>query len=57
MLHKKTVRILPETYKSTKAEMEEDVRIDGTPEQFVKAVVQTVNIEKLSFSEHRKTRK
>lgn len=57
MTAKKTVKILPETYKPTKKELEEDVRIDATPEQLVKAVVQTVNIEKMSVSEHRKARK
>lgn len=54
---KKTVKILPETYKPTKKELEEDVRIDATPQQLVKAVVQTVNLEKMSVSEHRKARK
>ena len=57
MTTKKTVKILPETYKPTKKELEEDVRIDATPEQLAKAVVQTVNIEKMSVSEHRKARK
>ena len=57
MARKKTVKILPETYKPTKKELEEDVRIDATPGQLVKAVVQSVNVEKLSVSEHRRGRK
>ena len=57
MTAKKTVKILPETYKPTKKELEEDVRIDATPAQLVKAVVQSVNVEKLSVSEHRRGRK
>lgn len=57
MAAKKTVKILPETYKPTKKELEEDLRIDATPEQLVQAVVQPVSIEKLSVEEHRKARK
>lgn len=57
MTAKKTVKILPETYKPTKKELEEDIRIDTTPDRLAKAVVQTVNVEKLSVSEHRKARK
>jgi len=54
MTAKKTVKILPETYKPTKKELEEDLRIDATPEELAQAVVQTVNIEKMSVAEHRR---
>ena len=56
MTAKKTVKILPETYKPTKKELEEDMRIDATPLELAKAIVQTVKVEKLSVSEHRKGR-
>lgn len=54
---KKTVKILPETYKPTKKELEEDIRIGTTPEMLAKSIVQTVNVQKLPVSEYRKVRK
>ena len=56
-MNKKTIKILPETYKPTKAEMNEDIRINATPDQLAKAVMATANIEKIPVSEYRKSRK
>lgn len=42
---KPVVRLRPSTYQPTKAELEEDVRIDATPEELARAVGTQVRIE------------
>ena len=39
------VRLKPSSYQPSKAELEEDVRIDATPEALLAAVVRSVEIE------------
>ena len=41
---KPVVRVRPHTYQPSKAELEEDVRLDATPEELVRAVLQPVRI-------------
>ncbi len=38
------VRVKPHSYQPSKAELEESIRIDATPEQLAKAVVTPVRI-------------
>ena len=38
------VRIKPSNYQPTKAELEEDVRIDATPEELARAVLRRVRV-------------
>lgn len=42
---KPVVRLKPSSYQPSKAELEEDMRIDATPEQLLQAVVRDVKIE------------
>ncbi|MXW91308.1 MAG: hypothetical protein F4114_14915 [Rhodospirillaceae bacterium] len=39
------VRLKPSSYQPSKAELEEDVRIDATPEALLAAVVRNVEVE------------
>lgn len=41
-----TVRLKSSRYQPSKAELEEEIRIDATPERLAKAVVRTVQIER-----------
>lgn len=41
-----TLKLKSSRYQPSKAELEEEVRIDATPEELAKAVVHTVNIER-----------
>ena len=49
----RTVKILPENYKPTKAELEEPVHIDADPLAVSGAVTQGVNIKHISTNKHR----
>lgn len=40
-----TVKLVHPSYQPTKAELEEDLRVDATFEEIAKAVTRTVNIE------------
>ncbi len=40
------VRIKPSSYQPPKAELEEDVRIDATPEELARAVLRQVRVVK-----------
>ena len=40
-----TIRLKRRSHKPTKAEMEEDMSIDATPEELARAVLQPVKIE------------
>ena len=40
-----TVRIKRSSYQPSKAELEEEIKIDATPEQLARAVARKVNIE------------
>ena len=42
---KPAVRLKPSSYQPSKAELEEDMRIDATPEALLRAVVRDVKIE------------
>ena len=42
---KPAVRLKPSSYQPSKAEMEEDIGIDTTPEDLLRAVVSDVRIE------------
>ena len=42
---KPAVRLKPSSYQPSKAEMEEDIGIDTTPENLLRAVVRDVRIE------------
>ena len=42
---KPAVRFKPSSYQPSKAEMEEDIGIDTTPENLLRAVVRNVRIE------------
>ena len=42
---KPAVRLKPSSYQPSKAEMEEDIGIDTTPENLLRAVVREVRIE------------
>ena len=53
MRKSKTVKILPESYKPTKKELAEDLRIDATPEAVAAAVVGPVKVAEKSVSGHR----
>ena len=44
---KPIVRIRPSSYQPSKAELEEEVRIDATPEALRQAVVRDVKIERV----------
>ena len=50
------IEILPSDYEPTKAEMGEVFSIDTTPEELAKAVVQPVNVQRKSVSEHKSSR-
>ena len=39
-----TVRVKPSSYQPTKAELEEEIRIDATPEELARAIVTPVNV-------------
>ncbi len=52
-MRKKTVKLLPESYKATAKQLAEDVRIDATPKSATAAVTPVKVVEK-SVSEHRK---
>ena len=41
---KPIVRVRPHTYQPSKAELDEEVRLDATPEELVRAVLQPVQI-------------
>ena len=56
-MRKKTVKLLPESYKPTQKEMAEDQRIAASPGLLAKAVTRSVNVVKKSVSEHRKGRR
>ena len=43
---KPTVRVKPYSYQPSKAELEEDVRVDSTPDDLALAVLQPVRIVK-----------
>ena len=49
----RTVEILPENYKPTKAESEEPVHINAAPLAVAGAVAQAVNVEYKSIQKHR----
>lgn len=40
-----TIRLKRSSYQPSKAELEEEVRIDATPEELAKALAREVNIE------------
>ena len=42
---RRTVRLRPASYQPTKAEIEEDMSIDATPDELARAVFRPVNIE------------
>ncbi|MDE0147830.1 MAG: hypothetical protein OYG32_01535 [Rhodospirillaceae bacterium] len=42
---KPRVRLKPSSYQPSKAELEEDVRIDATPEALLAAAVRSVEVE------------
>lgn len=52
----KDIEILPSDYEPTQAEMNEVFSIDATPEELAKAVVQPVNVQRKSVSEHKSSR-
>ena len=41
---KPTVRVKPHSYQPSKAELEEPIKIDATPEQLARAVLQPVKV-------------
>ena len=41
---KPVVRVRPHTYQPSKAELDEEVRLDATPEELARAVLQPVQI-------------
>ena len=41
---KPVVRVRPHTYQPSKAELEEDVRLDATPEELARAVLRPVRV-------------
>ena len=43
---KPVVRVRPYSYQPNKAELEEDVRVDATPEELARAVLRPVKIVK-----------
>ncbi len=43
---KKTVTLAPLDYQPSQAEMEEEIRIDASPEQLMKAVVQEARVKR-----------
>ena len=45
IMDKPKVRLKPSSYQPSKAEMEEDIGIDTTPEDLLRAVVRDVRIE------------
>lgn len=50
---RRTVEILPETYKPTKAELEEDLGIDASPQKIARALMQPVKVVEKSVEKHR----
>lgn len=42
---KKTIEVQPMAYQPSKAEMEEDLSIDASPDELVKTAVQTVDLK------------
>ena len=44
---KPIVRLRPSSYQPSKAELEEEVRIDATPQELLRAVVRDVKIERV----------
>ena len=48
---KKTLRLRSAQYQPSKAELEEDMRIDATPEELARAVLQPVEIEQIPNDE------
>ena len=53
---KQDIEILPSDYEPTQSEMNEVFSIDATPEALAKAVVQPVNVQRKSVSEHKSSR-
>lgn len=47
------MEILPVSYKPTKAELEEDLRIDAAPEEVALALMQNVTVVDKSMGKHR----
>ena len=43
-LKKPTVRVRPFSYQPNKAELEEDMRLDATPEELARAVLRPVTV-------------
>ena len=52
---KRMVEIVPSTYSPTKAELEEEFRIDATPEQLAKSLLQPVELREKSQPKRRKS--
>ena len=48
---KKILRLRPSSYQPSKAELEEDMSVDATPEELALAVLQQVEIRKISDDE------
>ena len=49
--HKPDLWIRSPKYQPTKAEMEEDVRVDATPEELAKAILRPVNVRYIGEDE------
>lgn len=43
-IERRTVRVKPQSYQPSKAELEEDVSIDATPEDLIRAAFQPANV-------------
>ena len=43
-IHRPEVRVKPSAYQPTKSEIEEDVRIEASPEDVIRAAFQPVNV-------------
>ena len=46
---KPIVRLKPSSYQLSKAELEEEVRLDATPQELLQAVVRDVKIERVNI--------
>ena len=48
---KPTVRVMPATYQPSKAELEEDVSIDTTPEELARVALQPMTVKTVGEDE------
>lgn len=50
------IDLMPDHYQPTKAEMEEGISLDTTPEKLAKSVLQPVEVHRQSIPEHKARR-